>query len=422
VGVRHGRHPPEGLSRGYSELLGALGSLIMGRKHRESVADEQVASFLRASGFERSTARQSREWRALRLLEPADLVRSGYAQPVLASNRPGTLDRALVVAHAYGGKRVRLERVALRLFARREEVEEHLLRRSLVAAIDYLQDYAKRHAQSDSVEDQVAFLVEYAKSHAKRQPMTSFLLRGSEGLGGESANAIFESVIELAFTALLGGDVRAFEHPTYEGGDSMDELLRASGAIGLAEDEVPDIGAIVPGGVAEPREDFFKAFQVCNANNLKRIASEAPINDLFWARDEVMRGANLARDFEFNNRYRRGPKNAFGMAASKVLPRDEEYTGTLCLILLAIADVHGKEAFASGVEQLEGSMAHEEDMARFLSAFPARWRHVTLAGKEHLFAKAPLEVQQELQRIFEELKESNPELIEILQKGSTTTD
>jgi len=374
-----------------------------------------VAAHLRAAGFKSATARQSREWRALRLIPPAELIRQGYAQPVLASNAPGTLDRALILTRAHAGRRVNRHVVVLRLFAQGHSVPEELLRSALRAYFIALRALLAKHTSADDPDEQAVELSEKSAHVMRRSKVGRFMLKRARKGFTDPDTAVVATSVQLVMTALLGGDVRGVAESGYADRDTLDELMELTGARGLYADEVPGVGAIVTGGREEAREDLLTALEASSLATLEGIATTTSLDRLEWARDSIVPVIDLLQSFSSNVRDQSGPTDAYGMAMGTVLSDDEESIVVLSLLLLAQAMYKGYEEFESGIAQLASTIRQQVALRRYLEAFPKPLRKLAVSGTEELLAAQPERVRAEVQRIFDTFAAEHPEDFEVLE-------
>jgi len=300
------------------------------------------------------------------------------------------------------------------LFAQDHEVPIELLREALVGEVKWLLRFLDTPTGEADLEERIDNASISLGKAAHRTRTGRFILKRAGKASEESNIEIVTTAMQLMLSALFEGDIQSFTTHGAGSADALDEFLEITGAIGLATDSVPGVGAIVTGGIEELRSDFVQSFEASSAENMIRLARESSMEMFVWARHEAIRMFRFISQVASNIKLRNGPKNAFGVAFGEVLDVDEDSVGIICLIFLVQADDKGVEAVKEGILQLEETMLKQDALFRYLQAFPAPQHKYLFEGSEDKLAEASKELRDDVTRRFSIFVNENPGAIEIL--------
>jgi hypothetical protein len=377
----------------------------MANKRPPSAANLELAEWVSSQGYPTSP-RAIRTWRAKKWVAPAIVTPRGYARPTETSNPPEAFDQALVVASIRGGKRTSPDLVVFGLFARGHVVPIDQLRLAFRRQVfDPIQELVQSLSGDEaSIDDKVDAIAVGASKLAKRSKSGRFMLRNAKGQA-ESAPSIVASTQALLATTMLGGDLSQFD---LGAGDALDELIDVTAMRGLAEDRVEGLGAIVPGGRDELRDDLLGMFASASLSSLAEFLGSTSYEELATSRDMVQQVIKLGKNMAANVPELGGPETAHGMQFFSVQDSTDEAVAFMSLMFLQQMLRMGKEQVVSSMAELKPGMEKQSALRLLLDRLPPHLQRFVGPGGGNELLNASSAEQEEWAAIGAELERDYP--------------
>jgi hypothetical protein len=311
---------------------------MVGPKFEESAADIEVAEHLAGLGLN-GTVRLVRGWRDVGLLPKARLIKRGYGRLDVSENVPGTLERAVEIARARGGKRTNHDKLVLRLFLRGVEVGDDLIHASLVRVLDWYIQLVESGTQGardseEAVDDLSSLLMspKHLPAHIRaglEQPLKGQSHPSWSRLG--SAITVFATVFEQSdFSSLVAGEMLPLssDDPV----SAIDEMRLAMGMVNKEGRSLNLSGVDDADRIGSDIRALLLIAEACDLSRLRDLAERVALDELVLARSLVEGAISFTAGAPSVLAVR---NDAIGEMA-RVIETDERDLGFILLLMVSI--------------------------------------------------------------------------------------